>query len=69
MGGTTKGAKKLKKQLIARDPEYYKKIRAKRKSYPKHDGLFNSETAKDAGRKGGEKSSRPKARQLPEVVK
>lgn len=69
MGGTKKGGKKLRDDLLSRDPDYYKKIRAKRKSYPKHDGLFDSEKAKEAGKKGGEISSRPKARQLPEVVK
>mgnify|MGYP000877846617 CR=1 FL=1 len=64
MGGTKNGGKKIKEKLTREDPDYYRKIRSKRKSYPKHDGQFNTESAKEAGAKGGEKSRRPKARRL-----
>lgn len=64
MGGTTNGGKKIKEKLTREDPDYYRKLRSKRKSYPKHDGQFNTESAKEAGAKGGEKSRRPKARRL-----
>ncbi len=65
MGGTTNGGKKIKEKLTRDDPNYYSKIRSKRKSYPKHDGQFDSDKAKEAGKKGGEKSRRPKAKKLP----
>lgn len=64
MGGTKNGGKKIKEKLTREDPDYYRKIRSKRTSYPKHDGQFNQESAKEAGAKGGEKSRRPKARRL-----
>lgn len=64
MGGTTNGGKKIKEKLTREDPDYYRKIRSKRKSYPKHDGQFNTESAKEAGKKGGENSRRPKAKKL-----
>ena len=64
MGGTKNGGKKIKEKLTREDPDYYRKIRSKRKSYPKDDGQFNTESAKEAGAKGGEKSRRPKARRL-----
>lgn len=65
MGGTINGGKKIAEKLTRDDPDYYRKIRSKRKSYPKHSGQFDSETAKEAGAKGGEKSRRPKAKKLP----
>ena len=65
MGGTTNGGKKIKDKLTREDPDYYRKIRSKRKSYPKHDGQFDKDSAKEAGKKGGAKSKRPKARKLP----
>ena len=65
MGGTINGGKKIAEKLTRDDPDYYRKIRSKRKSYHKHSGQFDSETAKEAGAKGGEKSRRPKAKKLP----
>lgn len=64
MGGTKNGGQKTKEKLTRDDPDYYRKIRSKRKSYPKHDGQFDSDKAKEAGKKGGERSRRPKARKL-----
>ena len=64
MGGTKNGGEKIKEKLTRDDPDYYRKIRAKRKSYPKHDGQFDSERAKEAGKTGGENSRRPKAKKL-----
>ncbi len=64
MGGTTNGGKKIKEKLTREDPDYYRKIRSKRKTYPKHDGQFDTDSAKENGKKGGEKSRRPKARRL-----
>lgn len=64
MGGTTNGGKKIAKKLTREDPDYYRKIRSKRTNYPKHEGQFDSEKAKEAGAKGGEKSRRPKAKKL-----
>lgn len=68
MGGTTNGGKKIAEKLTKNDPDYYRKIRSKRKSYPKHSGQFDPETAKEAGAKGGEKSRRPKAKKLSREV-
>lgn len=68
MGGTKNGGEKIKKKLTRDDPNYYSKIRSKRKSYPKHSGQFDPETAKEAGAKGGEKSRRPKAKKLSREV-
>lgn len=68
MGGTTNGGKKVKEKLTRDDPDYYRKIRSKRKSYPKHDGQFDSTKAKEAGAKGGTNSKRPKAKKLPREV-
>ena len=65
MGGTINGGKKIAEKLTRDDPDYYRKIRSKRKSYPKHSGQFDSDSAKEAGAKGGEKSRRPKAKKLP----
>ena len=65
MGGTTNGGKKIANKLTKDDPDYYRKIRSKRTSYPKHTGQFTSDTAKAEGAKGGAKSSRPKAKKLP----
>ena len=56
MGGTINGGKKIANKLTENDPDYYRKLRAKRKSYPKHSGLFTSETAVERGRAGGKKS-------------
>jgi len=64
MGGTKNGGKKTKEKLTRNDPDYYRKIRSQRKSYPKHDGQFDSDSAKELGKKGGEKSRRRKARRL-----
>ena len=64
MGGTTNGGKKIKEKLTKDDPDYYRKIRSKRKSYPKNSGMFDKASAKEAGKKGGSKSSRPKAKKL-----
>lgn len=68
MGGTKNGGEKIKKKLTRDDPNYYSKIRSKRKSYPKHSGQFTSETAKEAGKIGGAKSKKPKARKLPRKI-
>ena len=68
MGGTKNGGEKIKKKLTRDDPNYYSKIRSKRKSYPKHSGQFTSETAKKAGKIGGAKSKKPKARKLPRKI-
>lgn len=68
MGGTTNGGKKIKEKLTRTDPDYYRKIRSQRKSYPKHSGQFTTETASEAGAKGGSKSQRPKAKKLPRKV-
>lgn len=65
MGGTSNGGKKIKEKLTKNDPDYYRKIRSKRKSYHKNSGMFDPDSAKEAGKKGGAKSSRPKARKLP----
>lgn len=64
MGGTKNGGQKTKEKLTRDDPDYYRKIRSKRKSYPKHDGQFGSRSPEEAGKKGGEKSKRPKAKKL-----
>jgi len=64
MGGTKNGGKKIADKLTREDPDYYRKLRSKRKSYPKHDGQFDKDSAKELGKKGGEKSRRPKARRL-----
>lgn len=64
MGGTKNGGKKIAEKLTRDDPDYYRKIRSKRKSYPKHDGQFDKETARKAGAKGGSNSRRPKAKKL-----
>lgn len=65
MGGTKNGGKKIKDKLTTEDPNFYRKIRAKRTSYPKHEGQFTAESAREAGSKGGAKSKRPKARKIP----
>lgn len=64
MGGTTNGGKKIKEKLTKDDPDYYRKIRSKRKSYPKNDGMFDSDSAKEAGKKGGSNSKRSKGKKL-----
>ncbi len=64
MGGTKNGGTKTKEKLTREDPDYYRKIRSKRKTYPKHDGQFDKDSAKEAGAKGGSKSRRPKARRI-----
>lgn len=64
MGGTKDGGKKIKDKLTKDDPDYYRKIRSKRKSYPKNSGMFDPDTAKKAGEKGGKSSRRPKAKKL-----
>lgn len=64
MGGTKNGSKKTAEKLTKNDPDYYRKIRSLRKSYPKHEGQFDSKTAKEAGKKGGARSKRLKARKL-----
>lgn len=64
MGGTKNGGKKTASELIKKDPDYYRKLRSKRKSYPKHSGQFDKKTASEAGAKGGKASKRPKARRL-----
>lgn len=64
MGGTKNGGKKIANKLTREDPDYYRKLRSKRKSYPKHDGQFDKDSAKEAGKKGGEASRRPKAKKL-----
>ena len=59
------GGDNVKEEKLTRDdPDYYRKIRSKRKSYPKHKGQFDKDSAKEAGKKGGAKSKRPKARKL-----
>lgn len=68
MGGTINGGKKIKEKLTRDDPDYYRKIRSKRTSYPKHDGQFDKDKAKEAGAKGGASSKRPKAKKLPREV-
>lgn len=68
MGGTINGGKKIAEKLTKNDPDYYRKIRSKRTSYPKHSGQFDKESAKEAGAKGGEKSRRPKAKKLSREV-
>ena len=68
MGGTVNGGKKIAEKLTKNDPDYYRKIRSKRSSYPKHSGQFTSETAKAEGAKGGATSRRPKAKKLPREV-
>ena len=68
MGGTKNGGKKIAEKLTKNDPDYYRKIRSKRSSYPKHSGQFTSETAKAEGAKGGATSRRPKAKKLPREV-
>jgi general stress protein YciG len=68
MGGTKNGGKKIADKLTREDPDYYRKLRSKRKSYPKHDGQFDKDSAKEAGKKGGEVSRRPKAKKLPREV-
>ncbi len=65
MGGTKDGGKKIAEKLTKSDPDYYRKIRSKRKVYPKHSGQFDTESAKEAGAKGGANSRRPKAKKLP----
>ena len=65
MGGTKNGGEKTKDKLTRDDPDYYRNLRSKRKTYPKHDGQFDKESAKENGSKGGSKSKRPKARKLP----
>jgi len=64
MGGTLNGGKKIAEKLTREDPDYYRKIRSKRTSYPKHDGQFDKDSAKEAGKKGGANSRRPKAKKL-----
>lgn len=64
MGGTKNGGKKIKKKLTRDDPDFYRKIRSMRTKYPKHGGQFDTESASEAGKKGGSKSKRPKARKL-----
>lgn len=64
MSGTQAGGRKIKAKLVERDSDYYRKIRSKRTSYPKHDGQFDKDSAKEAGKKGGERSRRPKARRI-----
>ena len=64
MSGTQAGGRKIKAKLVERDSDYYRKIRSKRTSYPKHDGQFDKDSAKEAGKIGGSKSKRPKAKKL-----
>lgn len=68
MGGTKNGGKKIAGKLTKDDPDYYRKIRSKRRSYPKHEGQFTAETASKAGKVGGSKSKRPKAKKLPRGI-
>ena len=66
MGGTHEGAKKTAARLLAKDPDYYKKLRAKHK---KPTGGLHSSAGFDkdpararlAGSKGGKASKRKKA--------
>lgn len=64
MGGTKNGGEKIRDKLTKEDPNYYSKLRSKRKSYPKHSGQFTTETARIKGSKGGKKSKKPKAKKL-----
>lgn len=57
--------KRKEPKLSKSDPDFYSKIRARRKVYPKHAGQFNEEKAKEAGSKGGKKSKKPKAKRIP----
>lgn len=66
MGDRINGTKKDEKEKLSRDdPNYFSKIRSRRKSYPSHSGQFDTASARKAGAKGGAKSKRPKARKLP----
>lgn len=63
MGGTREGGIKARDKLLAEDPDYYKKIRAKVKNPvagKKAKGSFTkgSERARLAGAKGGRRSRR-----------
>ncbi len=63
MGGTTDGGKKTRDKLLAQDPDFYKKIRAKVKNPvagKAATGSFDKdpERARLAGAKGGRKSKR-----------
>ena len=57
------------KQPFKRDADFYRKMRAARKNYPKHSGQFNPETAKELGSIGGKKSKKPKAKKRPAAKK
>jgi len=65
MKGVKNVEENREEKLSRDDPDYYRKIRSKRKTYPKHDGQFDKDSAKKNGSKGGSKSKRPKARKLP----
>lgn len=58
----THADKKAEEKLDKNDPDYFSKIRARRKTYPKHEGQFTAKTASKAGSKGGTKSKRSKGR-------
>lgn len=64
MGGTANGGKKIAEKLTKDDPDYYRKIRSKRKVYAPNSGQFGARSAEEAGKKGGSKSRRPKAKRL-----
>ncbi len=69
MGGTTDGGKKTRDKLLAEDPDFYKKIRAKVKNPvagKTATGSFTkgSERARIAGAKGGKKSKRRPAQTI-----
>lgn len=57
------------KQPVKRDSDFYRKMRAARKNYPKHSGQFNKETAKELGSIGGKNSKKPKAKKRPATKK
>lgn len=63
MAGSRQGAQKVKAKLLARDPDYYKKIGAKggRNGTGVKGFAANKELAREAGKKGGAISRRSKS--------
>lgn len=52
MAGTKAGGEKSRDKMLARDPDYYRKLKAKQKNNP--GGSFRDPAvAAEAGRKGG----------------